>query len=369
MMAAARQPAASPAPAAASDAFAAHPVATLLIDGEGRIIDVNQAAEAMLVRSRAALIRKAATALVRGRKQDSLAKVIADPAASARFFDVEIGMASGPVVHADLILGAAGEDGRRMLAVHSLPESARDASLRPGAAAKSAAAAAAMLAHEIKNPLSGIRGAAQLLGRQAAQGKALVELICGEVDRIAALIDSMQGFTRGAPLATAALNIFPALSQAREIAVAGFAADAIFEERFDPSVPPIHGNHDALVQVLINLIKNAREAAKPGHVATIRLVTAYRHGFAWDAGDGRGHVALPVEIAVLDDGPGIPEALADVLFDPFVSGKHDGQGLGLALVDKLMRDMGGLVQHDRKGGWTRFRLCFQLASPAHEARH
>ena len=359
MMAPARLPLAAALPLA--DAFALHPVATLLVDADGRIADVNQAAEALLVRSRTALLNKATAALVRGRKQASLGKVLGDPSASARFFDVEIGVGTGPVIHADLIVGAAGEDGRRLLAVHQLPESARDASLRPGAAAKSAAAAAAMLAHEVKNPLSGIRGAAQLLGRQAVEGKALVELICGEVDRIAALIDSMQGFTRGAPLSTGALNVFPALSQAREIAAAGFAHDAVFEERFDPSVPPIHGNHDALVQVLINLIKNAREAARPGHVATIRLVTAYRHGFAWDAGDGRGHIALPVEIAVLDDGPGIPEALADVLFDPFVSGKHDGQGLGLALVDKLMRDMGGLVQHDRKGGWTRFRLGFQLA--------
>jgi two-component system nitrogen regulation sensor histidine kinase GlnL len=333
-----------------------------MIDSDARICDVNQAAESLLVRSRAGLIGKSAPALVRGHKQESLGKVLHDPSASARFFDVELALAAGLKMRADIIVGATmADDGRRMIAIHQLPENARDAGLRPGAAAKSAAAAAAMLAHEIKNPLSGIRGAAQLLGRQAVEGKSLVNLICGEVDRIAALIDSMQGFTRGAPLSVAPLNVFPALSQAREIARAGFARDVIFDERFDPSVPPILANHDALVQVLLNLIKNAHEAALPGHVPTIRLVTAYRHGFAWDAGDGRGHVALPVEIAVLDDGPGIPEALVDVLFDPFVSGKNEGQGLGLALVDKLMRDMGGLVQHDRKAGWTRFRLCFQLA--------
>ncbi len=350
-------------PAASIDIFNSHPVATFLINDDGYITDVNQAAEALLVRSRSALTDKMAASLVRGRKHDSLVKILSDPTASARLFDVEFGLGAATAIHADIIIGTAADDGRRMMAVHQLPESARDVGLRPGAAAKSAAAAAAMLAHEIKNPLSGIRGAAQLLGREAAAGKPLVELICGEVDRIAALIDSMQGFTRGAPLSATPLNVFPALSQAREIAAAGFAADAVFEERFDPSVPEIHGNHDALVQVLLNLIKNAREAAIPGRVATIRLVTAYRHGFAWDAGDGRGHIALPVEVSVLDDGPGIPDALSDVLFDPFVTGKHDGQGLGLALVDKLVRDMGGLVQHDRKNGWTRFRLCFQLAGP------
>lgn len=347
---------------AAPDMFSLHPVATLLMNGAGSIVDGNQAAEILLTRSRASLVGTEAAALIAPANRESVARVIADAAASARIFDVELVCGGAHKIHADIIIGAeATAGGARIMALHQLPESARDRQLRPGAAAKAASAAAAMLAHEIKNPLSGIRGAAQLLGRQAVGGKSLVELICGEVDRIAALIDSMQGFTRGAPPAISALNVFPALSQAKAIAAAGFAADALFDERFDPAMPLIKGNHDALVQVLLNLVKNAREAALPGNRPTIRLTTAYRHGFGWDAGPGQGHVALPVEIAVWDDGPGISEGLSDVLFDPFVSNKPDGQGLGLALVDKLMRDMGGMVQHDRKDGWTRFRLCFQLA--------
>lgn len=360
-----RQPS-TPLATAITDAFQAHPIATLIVDADGRIIDVNQAAEALLIRSRSALLRCSAATLVRGQKQGSMARILADRTASARLFAAELAVFGTAPTFGDIIVGAAqSSDGSRILAIHQVPITARDAGMRPGAAARSAAAAAAMLAHEIKNPLSGIRGAAQLIGRHAAPaGAPLVELICGEVDRIAALIDSMQSFTRGAPLPVGPLNIFPAISQAREVAQAGFASMARFDERFDPSLPPIAANHDALVQVLINLIKNASEAALPGHVATIRLTTGYRHGFAWDAGDGRGHVGLPVELAVLDDGPGVPDHLADVLFDPFVTGKRDGQGLGLALVDKLMRDMGGLIQHDRLDGWTRFRLCFQLGNTA-----
>jgi two-component system, NtrC family, nitrogen regulation sensor histidine kinase GlnL len=346
-----------------ADLFQAHPVATLLINAAGQIADVNQEAEALLVRSRSHLLGATVATLLRAGKRESLLRVLNDPAASARLYAVELATSARPAVVADIIVGAGqGVDGQRLLALHPVPASARDGGLRPGAAARSAGAAAAMLAHEIKNPLSGIRGAAQLLGRQVSEaGRPLADLICGEVDRIAALIDSMEGFTRGAPLTLQTLNIYPAISQAREIGEAGFAADAVFEERFDPSIPPVLASHDALVQVLINLIKNAREAALPGHQATIRLATAYRHGFAWDAGDGQGHMALPVELSVLDDGPGVPEALEGALFDPFVSGKKDGQGLGLALVDKLVRDMGGLIQHDRVDGWTRFRLCLRAA--------
>jgi two-component system nitrogen regulation sensor histidine kinase GlnL len=339
-----------------------HPVASLLVDGSGVVIDVNQEAEALLIRSCAQLVGQPLISIVRASKRERLVRVLCDPAASARLFAIELASKHRATLMADVIIGAAQADGRRLVALHHVPQSVRESGLRPGAAARSASAAAAMLAHEIKNPLSGIKGAAQLLGRQADHAsRPLAELICGEVDRIAALIDSMQGFTRGAPLSIGPLNPFPAISQARELAEAGFAADAIFEERFDPSIPLIFANHDALVQVLINLIKNAREAALPDHRATIRLSTGYRHGFAWDAGDGAGHVALPIEISVLDDGPGVNPALESALFDPFVTSKKDGQGLGLSLVDKLMREMGGLIQHDRLDGWTRFRLCFREA--------
>jgi two-component system, NtrC family, nitrogen regulation sensor histidine kinase GlnL len=346
-----------------ADSFHVHPVATISVDSAGTIGDANQAAEALFNRARAGLIGLAASTLLEDAGRANFERVMADEGASARLFAQGLSGRGGQPGFADIIIGpVAGDDGVRLIAFHQVPAATREAAVRPGAAARSASAAAAMLAHEIKNPLSGIRGAAQLLGRHAAEpGKPMVELICGEVDRIAALIDSMQAFTRGTPPVISRLNAFTAIGQARDVARSGFARSAEFDERFDPSIPDILGNHDALVQVMLNLIKNAAEAGRGAQRVQIRLSTAYRHGFFWDMDDGAGPVPLPVELAVLDNGPGVPANMLDALFDPFVSSKADGQGLGLALVDKLVRDMGGVVRHDRVDGWTRFRLWLRAA--------
>lgn len=335
----------------------AHPVATLLLDSDGVVIDVNQAAESLLNRASITLVGRSARQLLAGWNA-GLERVLGEPAKSAWAYGIDVGDGAHGNVAADIALGSThSANGWRMLAIHPVPRGGRVPFRKPGSAARSAGAAAAMLAHEVKNPLSGIRGAAQLLGKGGdANAAALSRLICGEVDRIAGLIDRMQGFTRDGGLARTSINIYPAIGQARGIAVQGFAARAVFIEDFDPSLPRVLGNHDALVQILLNLIKNAVEAALPGTAPQIRLSTAFRHGLSWDSGDGLGPQPLPVEIIVADDGPGIPDALADNLFDPFVSGNPDGQGLGLALVDKLVRDMGGIVQHDRRNGWTRFQL-------------
>jgi two-component system, NtrC family, nitrogen regulation sensor histidine kinase GlnL len=340
----------------------AHPVATLLLDADGIVVDVNQAAESLLNRASATLVGRSARQLLAG-WSTGLERVLGEPAKSAWAYSVDVGDSVNANVAADIALGSCHPgSGWRILAIHPVPRGGRVPFRKPGSAARSAGAAAAMLAHEVKNPLSGIRGAAQLLGKGGdANAAALSRLICGEVDRIAGLIDRMQGFTRDGGLARTSINIYPAIGQARGIAVQGFAARAVFIEDFDPSLPRVLGNHDALVQILLNLIKNAVEAAPKGAAPQIRLSTAFRHGLSWDAGDGQGPQPLPVEIIVADDGPGIAEALADNLFDPFVSGNPDGQGLGLALVDKLVRDMGGIVQHDRRNGWTRFQLHLPVA--------
>ncbi|CUS46461.1 Nitrogen regulation protein NtrB [hydrothermal vent metagenome] len=214
-------------------------------------------------------------------------------------------------------------------------------------AARAAVGAAAMLAHEIKNPLSGIRGAAQLLA--GGGNDELTTLITTEVDRIAALIDRMQDFTDTRPLSLHPENIYPLLDHARRVALAGFARHVTIDERFDPSLPPVLTDRDAILQVVLNLIKNATEAMIGQADARITLATAYRHGMAVSPAPGRPRQPLPIEICVIDNGPGAPEDIADHLFDPFVSGKPEGQGLGLALVDKLVRDMGGIVQYAREG--------------------
>lgn len=347
--------------------FQSHPVVTFLLSAEGRVLDVNQAAEQLFNRGRSALISQSVDQLFHWSSRTNLSAMLAEPGKSLWAYAIELQRAGGEVILADIAVASTGSQSEwRVLAIHPVPRGGRMPFRRPGSAGRSAGAAAAMLAHEIKNPLSGIRGAAQLLGKENRPGNPaeLAALIVGEVDRIAKLIDSMQGFTRDTILPCQAINIYPAIAQAMGIAQQGFGSGIAFVEEFDPSLPMVTGNHDALVQILINLIKNGCEAAHNVNAPKVRLMTAYRHGLSWDAGDGQGQRPLPVEICVADNGPGVEDSLADSIFDPFVSSKRDGQGLGLALVDKLARDMGGLVQHDQSGGWTRFRVHLPAAGSA-----
>jgi len=163
------------------------------------------------------------------------------------------------------------------------------------------------------------------------------------------LIDRMQDFSDTRPLPLASENIYPLLGHARRLALAGFARGISIEERFDPSLPPAQINRDALLQIVINLLKNAREAVRNEREPRIVMTTAYRHGITVSSAPGKPRLPLPIEICVFDNGPGAPADIADHLFDPFVSGRREGQGLGLALVDKLTRDMGGIVQYAREG--------------------
>ncbi|PKP60825.1 MAG: PAS domain-containing sensor histidine kinase, partial [Alphaproteobacteria bacterium HGW-Alphaproteobacteria-9] len=218
------------------------------------------------------------------------------------------------------------------------------------------------LAHEIKNPLAAIRGAGQLVERKLPDAdKKLARMITGEVDRIARLIDRMQqlGSTRTGPVD--ACNPHEAIRAAVATVRAASGNHAAFEihEAFDPSLPPVLVNRDALEQVLINLISNARDAALgTDEAAVVTVQTRFVSGFAFSAVRHGRAVTLPIEITISDNGPGIDPALRDHVFEPFVSSKPSGQGLGLALVRKLMRDMGGNVSHERDAcaGLTHFRL-------------
>jgi two-component system nitrogen regulation sensor histidine kinase GlnL len=228
--------------------------------------------------------------------------------------------------------------------------------------------APAVLAHEIKNPLAGIRGAAQLLDRQLGEtGRALTGLITTEVDRIAKLIDQMQSLSRRSPEPAVACNLHEAARQAQAILAAGRAAGeaarVIVEEEFDPSLPLITANHDALVQVLINLLANAIDACEAQARPRIIVRTRYITGIQVHRGPGGKTLRLPIELRVSDNGPGVPVALHDHIFEPFVSSKKHGQGLGLALVQKLVREMNGRVTHDRDEarGLTHFRLHLPVA--------
>ena len=357
----------------ASDAVLAHPVATFVIDGNQRIIEANPSAEQLSNVARTHLIGEAITSVVRTR-EFALQAVLEGSGKSFTAYDVvtEIGKAGQQTV--DLLISPAHPEGYRMIALSHGSDAASGRHLRPGSAARSATGAAAILAHEIKNPLSGIRGAAQLMENANPEDiTRFSKLICSEVDRIAALIDTMQNFTREQPLNISSQNIYPAISQACGVAKAGFANNVRFQEDYDPSLPDALICHDSLVQILINLLKNASEALASTDDPMIKVSTAYRHGLSYDAGDGKGRIALPVEVSVTDNGPGVPLELADDMFSPFVTGRalgdgdSRGQGLGLAMVDKLVREMGGLVHYHRDGlkHLSHFRIHLPTIGSAH----
>lgn len=226
-------------------------------------------------------------------------------------------------------------------------------------AARGASAMAEMLAHEVKNPLSGIRGAAQLLEQNAGEDdRELCRLIQDEADRIRGLVDRMDMFSER-PVELAPVNIHQVLDHVRRVAQTGFAAHLRITEEYDPSLPQVWGNRDQLVQILLNLVKNAAEAVEPQN-GEIQLVTAFHHGVRIAVPGSRERMHLPLQVMVRDNGPGIPEAIRATLFEPFVTTKRGGQGLGLALVAKLVADQGGLIECDSRPGRTVFRLSLAM---------
>jgi two-component system nitrogen regulation sensor histidine kinase GlnL len=331
--------------------------ALVLINAEGRIVEANHAAEVLLGTS--------ANRLIGTRLIDRIGPI--DARVEARLMT-----ADDALVVRDLVIRVGASDVRINLtasplggypgwSVVTLSQIGHDETAHP-ASGDAMLGAPAVLAHEIKNPLAAIRGAGQLVARKLPpEDQKLARMITDEVDRIARLIDRMQqlGSTRTGPVD--ACNPHEAIRTAVATMRAAGTERGDFEirEEFDPSLPPVLANRDALEQVLINLISNGRDAAvSKGEPALITVQTRFVSGLAFSAIRNGRAVPLPIEITISDNGPGIDPSLRDHVFEPFVSSKPSGQGLGLSLVRKLVRDMNGNVSHERdhRTGLTHFRL-------------
>ncbi|WP_128294075.1 two-component system sensor histidine kinase NtrB [Afifella aestuarii] len=336
-----------------------HPI--FVVDADNTILNANQAAESFFGASSAVMHRDGLERLVPfGSPLFPLLDQVRSRGAAIAEYRVDM---SSPRIGSDKLVDIYATPVSMTdacVSVLLLPRSVTekiDRQLTYRGAARTVTGLAAMLAHEIKNPLSGIRGAAQLLEASASQeDRPLTRLICDETDRIAGLVDRMETFTDARPIEREPVNIHRVLERVKTLATSGFARGIRITEEYDPSLPPVLANRDQLLQVFINLVKNAAEALADQNDSEITFRTAYRPGIRLSVPGTQSRVSLPLEFTVMDNGPGVPDDVLPHLFDPFVTSKANGTGLGLALVAKIIGDHGGIIECESQPRRTLFRI-------------
>ncbi len=364
-------PPARPAPDAILDAL---PDPVLVVDAEDSLIYLNAAAESFFAGSRASLDGVDLQTLIphdspmltlisrvrrRGNSMTEYGVTLETPRIGRHVVSID----AGPV--SDVQGGVA-----VTLQEHSIAGKIDDALTQRGAA-RSVSALSAMLAHEVKNPLSGIRGAAQLLETMIpAEDRNLTRLITEETDRIVTLVGRMEVFSDRPRLERRPVNIHEVLDRVFELARNGFAKDVRLRAEYDPSLPPVYGDRDQLIQIFLNLVKNAAEAVQnanePGD-REVTVKTAFRQGVRLAVPGQDARVHLPLVVTVRDNGPGVPEDIRRHLFDPFISTKQGGTGLGLALAAKLIGDHGGVIDVESRPRRTQFSVMLPMIKDADAA--
>ena len=342
------------------------PLPVIMVGADGKIADANVAAESFFEVSALLLRRQMLRDLVPfGSPLLALVEQVRHRGAAVNEYKVDLATPRNP--------------GDRLVDLHVAPLPERpdhvvvmlqertiadkmDRQLTHRGAARSVSALAAMLAHEIKNPLSGIRGAAQLLEQSAGDDdRSLTRLICDEADRIVKLVDRMEVFSDERPVEREPVNIHAVLEHVKRLAQSGFARHVKFTETYDPSLPPVLANRDQLVQVFLNLVKNAAESiGEATNDGEIQISTAFRPGVRLQLPGSKTRVSLPLEFCVKDNGPGVPDDLLPHLFDPFVTTKPTGSGLGLALAAKIVGDHGGIIECESQPRHTVFRVLMPM---------